>query len=239
MELAPKDSGSEADRRWRLTIFQVLAVVYSPFVVAVLTTYLTADTNAMTNVFWVGVGVVGLPLSALIVFGTAWLAKKGGMVRNLSLLTVAALSSFLAFEMWIAVPTARHLQDVDHIPEGVPEFVPQLNKIEVDHVYYYNAQTLFCNIYCRYHIVRKADFDRLRDEIRREAAYRKTSQGSGERDDKTLIDYLGARSGEYAAIRSWWDWPGRPDCEVLCLPFNDLAVFDSARGVVYLVKSGD
>lgn len=238
MEQIQTDSGSDAREQWTLAFCLVMAVICGPFIIAGFVAWFIVESNPMNKVVWLGVWIFGLPVSMLIACGTAWLVKKGGKVRFVSLLSIAGLSTVLASVLWNALPPTHHFKDVDNIPECA-RFESQLDNIEVDHVYFYSTRTLFCNYYLRCHIVRKADFERLRAFFSREAAYRKTTQDSGERDDKTLVRELGTGSGDFEAIRSWWDWPGRPDCEVFCLQYNDLVAFDPARGVIYLVKNSD
>jgi hypothetical protein len=260
------DSGSDAKEGWPRAICLALAVVYGPFFVAAIATWFIVDSNPADKRFWLlcvwvgpgllpfaGLAAFGMSpaafmvnagwLSALMVGGTACLAKRGGVVQFLSLVNIGGLSALLALGTWAAssdlFPGPRHFQDVDHIPDDVHMMAAQLDNIQVDHVYFFKTRVLRCDRYFRCHIVRKADFERYRDLIRRQAAHRKTTQSSGERDDKTLVRNLSAGSGEFKAMRSWWDWPDRSDCEVLCIQVNNLVAFDPARHVVYIAESGD
>jgi hypothetical protein len=149
--------------------------------------------------------------------------------------TVVALASLAwqAYAVWN--PTPHHFQDVDHIPDfvHVPSCAGNLRGVgPIDHIYYYSTRTLRCSCYLRCHIVHKKDFER----------YRKMFRKSAEKPQATEKEWaaaLGASSGEYKVIRSWWDWPDRPDCEVCCLARGYLVVLDEKRSIVYVAQGDD
>jgi hypothetical protein len=174
------------------------------------------------------------PLFLFIAALAALNSRKRILATILGVLAVASVVA-LAILMWQAYavwhPTPHHFQDLDHIPDdaGDADYALQLHRIPVEHVYYYSTRMLRCNQFFRCHILHKADFEKYRRMICSGAQ----SQWL-EREKK----WLGEGAGEYKTIKSWWDWPNRPDCEIVCLN-HFLVVFDEANSTVYIARDGD
>jgi hypothetical protein len=154
----------------------------------------------------------------------------------LSATTIVALVILVwqAYVSWNPVPHC--FQDVDHIPEVacIGDWAYQLSQVAVDHVYYYNTQRLRSSQFLRCHIIHKADFEKYRQMIRSGVPLERSG---GEKDG--IAESLGAGSREYGTIKSWWDWPERPGCDVFCLDESFIVVFDEARSIVYVARGGD
>lgn len=186
---------------------------------------------------FVAILVFCTPLFLFIAALAALNSRRRILATILGMLAVASVAA-LAILMWQAYavwhPTPHHFQDLGHIPDdaGVGDYAPQLLRIPVDHVYYYSTRTLRCSQFFRCHIIHKADFEKYRRMIRSGAQPEWL-----EREKDGLLKWqFGERAGEYKTIKSWWDWPNRPDCEIVSVGPSFINVFDEASSTVYIAR---
>jgi hypothetical protein len=182
---------------------------------------------------------VCVPVLLLIAAVVALELRKRRLAAVLGLLS-AATAVVLAVLLWQAYiswnPKPHHFQDMGCIPDvaaGVADWVPQLRQAPVDHVYYYNTRRLRSEEFFRCHFIHKADFDNCRQTIRSRAPATLSER------EKGTVRWLGAESREYKTIKSWWDWPDKPGCEILCLDGPFIVVFDEAASTMYFARGDD
>jgi hypothetical protein len=186
----------------------------------------------------VAILILCVPLLLFVAATMALALRKRTLAVILGLFSATTVVA-LAILVWQACafwnPAPHHFQDVDHIPEvaGVGNWAYRLSQVAVDHVYYYNTRRLRSNQFLRCHIIHKADFETYRQMMRSGAP----PESSGDEKDR-IARSLGAGSTEYEAIKSWWDWPERPSCDVFCFGESLIVVFDGARSTVYVAREG-
>ncbi|MEN6450786.1 MAG: hypothetical protein ABFC96_09860 [Thermoguttaceae bacterium] len=191
---------------------------------------------------WIAVPLVVVLVPALILFVVisavaALVARRWIRAAIFGPLAVAAVVAvgilcWQAHAVWH--PTPHHFQDLDHIPKEAADGLPPSFNIAVDHVYFYNARLLRSDQFFRCHIVHRTDFEKYRGMIRRMAS---SDLPEEEKDD--IEKWLGKGAGEYKTIRSWWDWPDKPACEIVHDGAHFLIVFDEANSTVYVARGGD
>jgi hypothetical protein len=181
--------------------------------------------------------IFSTPLFLFIAAVAALNSRRRILATILGVLTGASVVA-LVLLMWLAYavwhPTPHHFQDLDHIPDdaGVEGYAPQLLHIPVDHVYYYSTRMLRSSQFFRCHILHKADFEKYRQMFRSGAQPKWL-----EREKDGLLKWqFGERAEEYKTIKSWWDWPNRPDCEIVCVGPSFINVFDEASSTVYVAR---